>query len=208
MTDEELKAKLAEYESQELKYAQDSIPLWVKIVLAAVLIVAMVAVGTAAYYYFQHDHAVVMTQEQIKSKEELAKQLNITQGQAKLLATELAKVQDKPPDIRYIVQAPTIEQAAVTVKRDIDAGKSPANAVPADKTVVTPNIKEQKVDVYRITLDKAKLGFNTLALAGGDLPFEVGAGISYTNKDWGADAGYTTRNRVYGMGSFYPKILN
>lgn len=203
MTEEELKAKLAEYESQALKYAQDSIPLWVKIALGLALIVAMVAAGTAAYYYFQHDHAQIMTQEQIKSKDELAKQLNITQGQAKLLATELAKVQDKPPDVRYIVQAPTVEQAAVKVKDDIDKGKSPANQIPADKTIVTANKTDQKVDVYRITLDKAKWGVNALVLAGGTDPVEAGLGPSYHNKDWSLNAGATSRGRGYVMAVKY-----
>lgn len=203
MTEEELKAKLAEYEAQALKYAQESIPLWVKIAFAVVLGVVMVVVAAVGYYYFQHDHAVIITQEQIKSKEELAKQLSITQGQAKLLATELSKAQDKPPEIRYIVQAPTIEQAAATVAKDIDKGNSLANQIPADKTVVTANVKEQKVDVYRITLDKAKWGFNALVLAGGDLPAEFGAGPAYHNKNYSIAAGATNQKRYYANGTWY-----
>ena len=139
----------------------------------------------------------------------MAKKLDISQNRRSCWPKELEKANDKEqPEIRYITRAPTVEQAAVDVKKEVDAGKSPANQIPADKTIVTANTKEQKVDVYRVTLDKAKLGFNTLVLVGGDLPFEVGAGPSYTNKDWGADAGYTTRNRGYIMSRFYPKFLN
>ena len=112
-------------------------------------------------------------------------------------------VKNRDPDIRYIVQAPTVEKAAEQVKRDIDAGKSPANMIPADKTVVTPNVKEQKVDVYRITLDKAKWGVSGLVLAGGSEAAEFGGGVAYHNKDWGANAGATNRGRVFVMGTKY-----
>lgn len=205
LTEEELRAK---YEEKAIADAKAWVPTWAKVAIAIVLVLAMVGTCVAAYYYFQHDHAVIMTQEQIKQSAELAKRLDISEKQAQRLAKELKAANEKEPEFRYITRAPTVEQAAVNVKKDIDAGKSPANQIPADKTIVTPNVKEQKVDVYRVTLDKAKLGFNTLVLAGGDLPFEVGAGLSYTNKDWGADAGYTTRNRAYMLGRFYPKFLN
>lgn len=205
MDRDELLASLREL---ELAAAQKTVPLWVKITVAVLVIALIGAAAVAGYHWLKHEQAVVMSQQQIEQAAELVKALDITKAQAQKLTVELAKAKDREPDIRYVVQAPTVERAAVQVKKDIDAGKSPANKIPADKTVVTPNQTEQKVDVYRITLDKAKWGFNTLVLAGGDLPFEAGAGISYTNKDWGADLGYTTRNRAYLMGRFYPKILN
>ena len=166
-------------------------------------VLAMAGADVAAYYYFQHAHAATMTQEQIKSKEELTKKLDISQKQAQLLSKELEKASEKEPEIRYITRAPTIEQAAVTVKKDIDAGKSPANQIPADKTIVTANVKEQKVDVYSVTLDKAKWGVGGLVLPGGNDPVEFGAGISYHNKDWSASAGGTSRSRIFVMGTKY-----
>ena len=205
MDNDELLAKIREF---ELAAAQKAVPLWVKIAVAILVLALMSAAAVAGYHWLKHEQAVVMSQQQIQQTAELAKALDISKSQAQKLTVELAKAKDKEPEVRYIVQAPTVEKAAEQVKRDIDAGKSPANKIPADKTVVTPNVTEQKVDVYRITLDKAKWGFDTLVLAGGDLPFEAGAGVSYTNKDWGADAGYTTRNRVYVLSRFYPKFLN
>ena len=203
MDNEELLDKVRDIETAAGYAAKKWVPTWAKVAIAGVLIVTMLVTAVAGYYYFQHDHAVIMNQAQIKSKEELAKQLNLTQGQAKLLASELAKVQDKPPDIRYIVQAPTIEQAAGKVQHDIDAGKSPANQIPADKTVVTPNVKDQKVDVYRITLDMAKWGINWLVLAGGDLPAEFGVGPAYHNKNYSIAAGATNQKRYYANGTWY-----
>ena len=200
MDNNELLAKLREF---ELAAAQKSVPLWAKIA-GAILVLALISTAAVAAYHWTHrEKAQVMTELQIQQSAELAKRLDISQAQATKLAAELAKASNKDPEIRYIVQSPTVEKAADQVRKDIDAGKSPANMIPADRTVVTPNVKEQKVDVYRITLDKARFGVNVLVLAGGTDPVEVGAGPSYKNKDWVANAGGTSRGRFYLMGTKY-----
>ena len=200
MDSEELMIKIRE---QELAAAENKLPTWAKIAVV-VLVLALISTGAVAAYHWTHrEKAQIMTELQIKQSAELAKALDISQAQAKKLAAELAVAKNRDPDIRYIVQAPTIEKAAEQVRKDIDAGKSPANKIPADKTVVTPNKTEQKVDVYRITLDKAKWGASGLVLAGGTEAAEFGAGISYHNKDWSASAGVTTRSRVFVMGTKY-----
>ena len=202
MSEDDMKAKIAEFEAAALKAAQQSVPLWVKIAVGVLVIALMSAAAVAGYHWLKHEQAVVMSQQQIQQSAELAKALDISKSQAIKLTAELAAAKNRGPDIRYIVQAPTVEKAAEQVKRDIDAGKSPANKIPADKTVVTPNVKEQKVDVYRITLDKAKWGASGLVIAGSD-SVEVGAGAAYHNKDWGVAAGATSRGRVYVMGTKY-----
>ena len=194
---------LAQIRQLELAAAQKSVPLWVKIAVAVLVIALMSAAAAAGYHWLRHEQAVVLSQQQIQAASELAKALDISKSQAQKLTVELAKAKDKPPEIQYIVQAPTLEKAAEQVKRDIDAGKSPANKIPADKTVVTPNQQEQKVDVYRITLDKAKWGVSGLVLAGGSESVEFGGGVAYHNKDWGATAGATSRGRVFVMGTKY-----
>jgi hypothetical protein len=203
MTEAELRARVAELEAAAFTAAQKSVPLWAKIAGAALVLALMIAAAVAGYHWIKHDHAVAMTEQQIRQSAELAQKLSISDAQAKKLATELAAAQNRDPDIRYIVQAPTVEQAAVQVKRDIDAGKSPANKIPADKTVVTPNKTEQKVDVYRITLDRARWGVSGLVLAGGSEAVEFGAGPAYHNKDWSISAGGTNRGRVFVLGTKY-----
>lgn len=203
MTETELRARVAELEAAAFTAAQKSVPLWAKIAGAVLVLALLIAAAVAGYYWIKHDHAVVMSEQQIKQSAELAQKLSISDAQAKKLATELAAANNRDPDIRYIVQAPTIEQAAVQVKKDIDAGKSPANKIPADKTVVTPNKTEQKVDVYRITLDRARWGVSGLVLAGGSEAAEFGAGAAYHNKDWSISAGGTNRGRVFLMGTKY-----
>ena len=200
MDNDELLAKFREF---ELAAAQKSVPLWA-IITVAILVLALISTGAVAAYHWTHrEKAQIMTELQIKQSAELAKALDISQAQAKKLAAELAVAKNRDPDIRYIVQAPTVKKAAEQVRKDIDAGKSPANMIPADKTVVTPNIKEQKVDVYRITLDKAKWGVSGLVLVGGTDAVEFGGGVAYHNKDWSATAGGTSRGRVYVMGMKY-----
>ena len=200
MDDDELLAKLREF---ELAAAQKTVPLWAKIAVAILVLALISTAAVAAYHWTHREKAQIMTELQIKQAAELAKALDISQAQAKKLAAELAVAKNRDPDIRYIVQAPTVEKAAEQVKRDVDAGKSPANMIPADKTVVTPNAKEQKVDVYRITLDKAKWGVSGLVVAGGTEAVEFGGGVAYHNKDWGATAGATSRGRIYVMGTKY-----
>ena len=200
MDNDELLAKLREL---EFAAAQKSVPLWAKIAGAVLVLALLIAAAVAGYHWIKHDHAVVMTEQQIKQSAELAQKLSISDAQAKKLAVELAAANNRDPDIRYIVQAPTVEQAAVQVKRDIDAGKSPATKIPADKTVVTPNTQQQKVDVYRITLDKARWGVSGLVLAGGGEAAEFGGGAAYHNKDWSISAGGTNRGRVFVMGTKY-----
>lgn len=203
MDTEELKTKILQLETAALTHAQKQIPLWVKIALAGVLVALLIAAATAGYYYLRHEHASLMTEEKIRQSAELAKVLEVSQSTAKKLTAELVAAKDRQPNSSYIVQAPTVEQAAVQVKKEIDQGKSQANKIPADKTVVTANTKEQKVDVYRITLDKARWGVNVLVLAGGNESAEFGGGIAYHNKDWAVNAGGTNRGRIYMMGIKY-----
>ena len=195
--DEETAARLKAYETAALAAAQAAIPPQVKLALALIGALLILAAGVAGYFYLQHDHAVLLSQDQLKQSAELSKALGISQAQGEIAKRLIAEAQNKPPAIHYITQAPTIEQAAAQVQKEIDAGTSPACAIPADKTIVTANTKDQKVDVYRISLDKAHWGVAGLVLAGGSDPIEVGAGPAYHNKNWSAAAGITTRSRAF-----------
>lgn len=158
MTDEKsaIQTEIETQQAELLRRAESVSPLPAKLAIVAVALILIVAIGVGAYYYTQHYKAVLMAQEQIKNAAELSQQLNVSQQEGEQLRQEIEKARSQPPDIRYVVQERTVEKAAEQVKKDIDNGKSPANAVPADKTVVTPNNDEQKVDVYRITLDKPR----------------------------------------------------
>jgi hypothetical protein len=123
---------------------------------ALVLVLLLVLAAAAGYFYLKHDHAVIMQQQEIQNAAKLAQALNIKEAEAKTLQAKLAEAQNKPPVVSYHVTERTVEKAAEQVRKDIDAGTSPANKIPADKTIVTPNTDQQKVDVYRITMDKPR----------------------------------------------------
>ncbi len=115
------------------------------------------------------DKPAVMTQEQTQDKAVLRAQLDISKSNAEALQRRLTEVQagQRAPSTTYYVTAPTVEQAAQVVEKEIreDAPTLPRAArEKSDRTVVTPITQdkdgntlppeEQKVDVYKINLRK------------------------------------------------------
>ena len=112
----------------------------------------------------------VLTQEQTQDAEALRAQLDISKRNAADLQRRLADVQrgGQAPTTTYYVTAPTVERAAQVVERKIrtdDPTLPRAARERSDRTVVTPIVKDadgndlpsdqQKVDVYKIDLNKA-----------------------------------------------------
>ena len=112
----------------------------------------------------------VMTQEQTQDAERLRAQLDISRANARALQQRLTEAQagQRAPTVTYHVSAPTVEQAAQVVERQIredDPALPHAVREKSDRTVVTPITKdkdgkqlpteEQKIDVYKINLNKA-----------------------------------------------------
>lgn len=143
----------------------------------AVLVILLVLIVGIAYAVGRHSAAdteaekpAVMTQEQTKDVKALRLQLDISKSNAEALQRRLADVQagQRAPKTTYYVSAPTVERAAQVVERQIreDNPTLPRAArEKSDRTVVTPITKdadgkdlppeEQKVDVYKINLNKA-----------------------------------------------------
>ena len=112
----------------------------------------------------------VITQEQVQDTAALRAQLDISKSNAETLQKRLAEVQSgrRAPTVTYHVTAPTVERAAQVVERQIredDPTLPMAAREKSDRTVVTPitqdkdgkqlPTEEQKVDVYKINLNKA-----------------------------------------------------
>ena len=115
------------------------------------------------------EKTAVMTQEETQDAAALRAQLDISRANANALQQRLAEVQagQRAPTVTYHVSAPTVEQAAQVVERQIredDPTLPRAAWEKTDRTVVTPITKdkdgkdllpaEQKVDVYKINLRK------------------------------------------------------
>lgn len=151
----------------------------------------------------QVEKPVVITQQQAKSPVELSKAIHVTEQQAQEVISIKERTQ---PIATYYTQAPTVEVAAEKVKQDI-AHSNPnvpkAVTEKSDRTAVVANTDEQKVDVYKINLNKGhkiKTGvtlidnkaYETIGYQAGK--FEVlthfngqhleGASALYTVKEW------------------------
>ena len=111
----------------------------------------------------------VMTPEQTQDTERLRAQLDISKSNAETLQRRLAEAQagQRAPATTYSVTAPTVEQAAQVVEKQIredDPTLPRAAREKSDRTVVTPITQDkdgkqlpsdqQKVDVYKINLRK------------------------------------------------------
>lgn len=176
-----------------------------KIAVAIILCVFVAIVGVVIYHYKhkQLEKPVVITQQQSKSPKDFAEAIHITEKQAQEVISIKERTQ---PVATYYTQAPTVEKAAEKVKQDI-AHSNPnlpkAATEKSDRTAVVANTDEQKVDVYKINLNKGhkikagvtlidKKAFETIGYQAGK--FEVlthfngqhleGASALYTVKEW------------------------
>lgn len=134
------------------------------IIYAGVALLAVIIAIGAYFYGVNSQKPVIMSPADVQSPQAVADKLNISQNQAKEVIREIQTVVQKEPVVTYQVQAPTTQKAAEIVQKQIETNTTPVKLPSADKTIVTP--QEQKVDVYRINLDKK---------------WEVGAGAIYKN---------------------------
>lgn len=141
------------------------------LVILCLLIVGMAyAVGRHSAADTTAEKPAVVTQEQTQDVKALRSQLDISKSNAETLQRRLAEAQagQRAPAATYYVQAPTVDRAAQVVERQIredDPTLPRAAREKSDRTVVTPITKdkdgkdlpaeEQKVDVYKINLNKA-----------------------------------------------------
>lgn len=141
------------------------------VILCLLIICIAYAVGRhSASEQTAAEKPAVLMQEQTQDAAELRAQLDISRANAQALQKRLADVQagQRTPAATYYVSAPTVERAAQVVERQIredDPTLPRAAREKSDRTVVTPITKdkdgkdlpaeEQKVDVYKINLNKA-----------------------------------------------------
>lgn len=146
-----------------------------KTALLVILCLLIVGIAYAVGRYSASDQTAaekptVLTQEQTQDAAALRAQLDISKSNAETLQRRLADVQagQRAPTVTYHVSAPNVERAAQVVERQIreDNPILPRAArEKSDRTVVTPITKDadgkdlpddqQKVDVYKINLNKA-----------------------------------------------------
>lgn len=139
-------------------------------ILAVLLVGIAYAVGRYAGHEAAEEKPVVLTQEETQDVRKLKDRLDISTANANALEKRITAIQagQRAPSTTYYVTAPTVERAATVVERQIrtdDPTLPMAAREKTDRTVVTPIIKgvdgkdlppdQQKVDVYKINLNKA-----------------------------------------------------
>lgn len=130
------------------------------ILIASGILLIGAAVGIFYSCSRKKSDPIVMPQEQTTDTQAVENQLDVSQGTAEKITREIRYIQtgETQPQVTYYVTAPTVEQAADKVAQDIKDGQPtvPKEAAQkSDRTVVTADKEKQKVDVYKINLNKS-----------------------------------------------------
>lgn len=176
------------------------------IIISALLAIACCALAYMGWEKKRAEKPTVISQEEVKQPETVAKEIHVTQPAAQTIVREIERSSGEAPSITYYVQSPTVEKAAETVKKQIEtkSPEAPAGVLKkSDRTIVTADKQLNKVDVYKISLRRAhklKAGMTYLddksylsagyqagrweGLAHFDGNGFQGATVMYTLKEW------------------------
>ena len=128
------------------------------VITVTALVLLVVVVGLFCYkmaYTKKLQEPVILNQTVAKNPQKLADTFKITPKEA----TEvIAYKETAQPVATYYTHAPTLHDAAVVTKNAIKdkSPNIPKEAIEkSDRTAVVENTDEQKVDVYKINLNKA-----------------------------------------------------
>lgn len=130
---------------------------YMPVITVALLVLLVLAVGLLINNHIKHkqEQPVILKQETAKNPKQLGNALHVSTKEAQQIITLKERSE---PVATYRVNAPTIHDAAVITKNAI-SNKSPnvpkAATEKSDRTAVVENTDENKVDVYKINLNKA-----------------------------------------------------
>lgn len=152
---------------------------WGALTVALLLFGIILAAGFIYFYDKQKDESPkVLTTEQVKDPDAVAKKVQVSQPAAREIVREIERTSGGTPAITYYVQSPNLDRAAETVQRQIETKSPEAPAgvtAKSDRTIVTADKQLNKVDVYKINLRKAH---------------KLKAGMTYVNDKVYLSAGY------------------
>ncbi|WP_127058866.1 hypothetical protein [Veillonella ratti] len=102
--------------------------------------------------------ADIVSTDTLNNSIALSHKLNVSPADAVKIQREIQIVQQKEPVVSYYVQAPDINLAARQTQKAINDHESSLPAIvneKSDRTMVIPNEESQKVDVYKVNLEKS-----------------------------------------------------
>ena len=128
--------------------------------IGAILLFGIILAAGFIYFYDkkEDESPKVLTTEQTKDPDVVAKKVQVSQPAAQTIVREIERTSGEAPAITYYVQSPNLGRAAETVQRQIETKSPEAPAgvtAKSDRTIVTADKQLNKVDVYKINLRKA-----------------------------------------------------
>ena len=151
--------------------------------LVIIIIVSALAVIAGFIYKWKTDKnekAKVVYPDKLQNTETIQKTLNIDKGNAESFHRAIQTAQ---PNVTYYIASPSVESAAEETAERINKNDESLPRLATektDRTVVTPNTEKQKVDVYKINLNKTHKIKAGLMTAGG----KTYGGIGYQAGKW------------------------
>lgn len=124
-----------------------------KYIICGVLSIVVLIVGYFAFHD-NHEKPTVITKEVLQNEYLLSKQLDISEKNARKI---IEKIPQEKPQASFSVVSKDPNTATKQVKKMIDKNDKSLPMVvteKTDRTVVVNNKDEQKVDVYKIDLEK------------------------------------------------------
>lgn len=128
-----------------------------KKILTITILLCCVAVIAGILYGHEKalkERAKIVRPEELKNTDTIQKTLSIDKDNAERLKERIPTSQ---PSATYYITSPSVESAAEETKERInrnDESLPRAATAKTDRTIVTPNEGKQKVDVYKINLNK------------------------------------------------------
>ena len=141
-----------------IRFFRDNWKFWLSVCLS----VALFSIAVTVYIHKEEKRVtepLTVKYEDSTNSEKMKKALGVDSGASREITREIERIHDGDvrPVVTYTVEAPTVEAAATETAKSIKAGDArlPAPALAqTDRTVVTPDLNKQKVDVYKINLRK------------------------------------------------------
>lgn len=124
--------------------------------VCAAMVIGLIILGVGYKLQVDKQEPKIVTTSNLQDAHALSKAINVTPATAVQIQREIQRV--KEPVVSYYVQAPDVMTAAKQTQQAINSNSTALPAAITDKsdcTIVTPNTKQQKVDVYKINLNKA-----------------------------------------------------
>lgn len=130
------------------------------ILIAVITIITVCIMGALLYHgeTKRYEAPKVLTKEETKNPDTVSKELKVSYPEAQTIVREIERTSGEAPAITYYVQSPNLDRAAETTEamiRKNDKSLPKAVTAKSDRTMVTPDTTAQKVDVYKINLNKA-----------------------------------------------------